>query len=221
MATWATWNVKAADNIACWTCEHFQRYDDSDTPTDCEGECRKNSPQWMAADKLYSCDPPPEEEKLQEGYFTFIPFGNTSWCNGYQRSLEDNIPPAPATKWDCPHQETKDFTTPFQVRDVPGPFNKKDVLDSCWYCTHFQRFNEEESMENWACHGYCQIKPPQAWTLEFPFWAGPNECMGTFFIFPWVRFAPRVWCSRWERNPRADELPAPPEQNGVLCGPTV
>jgi len=219
MATWATFNVKAPDGVSCWLCEHFQRYDDgSYYPSICEGECRLDPPQFMSADGLYSCDPPPSEEQLQTGYFTFIPFGNDQWCSRFKRSLEENIPPSPGTHWDCPQQATEDFITPRAIRSVPGPFNKKTVEQSCWYCTNFQRFNEAETMENWACHGYCHIKPPQGFTSMQPFWGGPNETLCTFYIFPLVQFAPRVWCSRWERNPKADELPAPPEQDGVLCG---
>jgi len=218
MGNWATFNVKAGFNVSCWTCEHFQRYDDSPAPALCEGECRKDMPQFMAADTLYSCDPPPSIERLRESFFTFIPFGVSSWCSGYQRSLEPSIPPPPGGHWDCPHQETRDFVNPYLARAVPGPFSKRPVEESCWYCTHFQRFNEAETMENWACHGYCQIKPPQAYTTEVPQWGSPVERYCQFFIFPWVRFAPRVWCSRWERNPKANDLPAPPQQNGVLCG---
>jgi hypothetical protein len=31
-----------------------------------------------------------------------------------------------------------------------------------------------------------------------------------------MQFGPRVWCSRWERNPKP--VPNPPEQLGELCG---
>ncbi len=217
MGNWATFNVNQGD-ISCWTCHHFQRYDDgSYYPSLCEGECRLQPPEYNAADIVHLCAPPGPYEYFRESYFTFIPFGNSSWCSRYKRSLEVNIPAPPASHWDCPHQATEDFTTPYDIRPVPGPFNKKTVEQSCWYCVHFQRFNEAETMENWACHGYCQIKPPQAYTRETPNWLVPSGCLQNFFIFPYVRFAPRVWCSRWARNPDADQLPAPPEQNGVLC----
>ena len=216
MNGWAVFNVKEANNIVCWTCEHFQRYDDSENPILCEGECRLNPPQFMAADVSHRCDPP--EQYARESYFAYTPYGNTSWCNRYKRSHEENIPPSPGGYWDCPHQSVTTYVNPYDIRVPPGPFNKKTVEESCWYCTHFQRFHEAETMENWACHGYCHIQPMQAWTREVPTWISPPGCLNNFYNYPWVRFAPRVWCSRWERNPKANELPAPPEQDGVLCG---
>lgn len=207
---WAPFNARASENMGCWLCEHFQRYDGGANPVLCEGECRKTAPR-LSADVLTREMPVVESD--QEGYFTFIPFGNTAWCSGFQTSLEENIPPSPGdTMGDCPNQELDDFTDPKDVRVPPGPFNKKSVENSCWFCIHFQRMEENPNDNAAGCTGLCCIQPPETWVK----WdTQPGMFQEEYWHFGLIEYGPRVWCSRWKRV--THEVPDPPEFGGVLC----
>ena len=121
------WNIRAAENVSCWACEHFQRYDSGANPTDCAGECRKDSP-WGA--NGYTVELITPVDWAFDGFFPCVPNGNVSWCNGFQRSLETDIPPSPGDESsDCSHTDPTTWTRPDNVRDA-NMFTKKPVTET-------------------------------------------------------------------------------------------
>lgn len=86
---WIPWNVKASQNISCWSCDHFKRYvEDPQTTGDVFGECRKG--------------PPPPTTGFDDNvdpelwWYTNRPRrrGPDMWCGCWQRSIED-VPAIP------------------------------------------------------------------------------------------------------------------------------
>lgn len=210
--SYAHWNQRLDDNMSCWTCEHFQRYDEDGSKNWCEGECRKEAP----LNSYLTFHNP--NWYLSDTFFPYVPWGNISWCSGYQVSLEENIPEPPPEKADCENQNRDDWILPPEINtgnEKPIP-NKKPTVESCWYCIHFQRQAENPTNDPADCKGYCRIQPPETYYRVDPDWlAGKLNIDPTWTL---IINSPIIWCSRWKRNPNADELPAPPEQNGVLCG---
>lgn len=211
--SWSTWSRRLADNVSCWFCEHFQRFDATATPTNCEGECKKEAPR-----KAMLTVHPTKDIWVNDSFWTFIPYGNVGWCSGFQRSLEDNIPPPPGTNInECATLDPEAWINPREVHIgnlAPGP-SKKSMLDSCWYCSHFQRQSEEIG-SNDDCHGYCQIAPPEDFTVDYPdYETAPRDLLMTM-KWPYIMWAPWNWCSRWERNRQTVE--PPPDFGGFVCG---
>lgn len=211
------WNVKADQNVDCWDCEHFQRYDGSEQPDDCAGECRKESPQAGS----YTKELVSPTDWPVDGYFTYIPYGNTAWCAGFQRSLEQDIPPSPHEfSTQCPNTDPVTWTTPDSVRG-DDMFNKKATEDTCWFCDHFQRqweFPEREVAAE-GCNGYCQHRPQPDYLTEEGFLPpGPPQAfiLQSFPLFTKVQFSALTWCSRWERA--THDVPAVPTGPGeIIC----
>lgn len=213
----AEWNIKADRNISCWLCQHFQRYDGRGEPSDCGGECRKESPRGADGHQLELESP---TDWPMDGYFHVVPNANVAWCNGFQASLEAGIPASPGAAYDdCSATDPTQWTRPDDIRS-PAMFIKKAVEDSCWYCDHFQRRFEDSSGQSAdsACGGYCGHKPQDPYQLQDGFLPpGPPTQMHTrtFNLLPRIGFAPMTWCSRWERATQA--VPDVPESNGVDC----
>lgn len=207
---WPYTNKKASENVVCWTCEHFQRYDDTPGTTNCQGECRKGPPAVTEASvKNFTTTITGEVE----AFFPFLPFANTTWCSGYQRSLEASIPSVVQGRSNCAAQDWDDFHTPFDQYSTDPPFaRKKDILESCWYCEHFQ--NEIDPPSDF-CYGYCMLRPPWDYDNEnYDFGAGVSR-VGIAHTPPLIRYAAWIWCSKWERARAA--VSAPPQSGGVPC----
>lgn len=193
------WNVQEGRNISCWLCEHFQRYDETESPLLCEGDCRKDAPRlWREA---YETVTPQPYDAVS--YYTFIPHGNVQWCNGFQRSLEENIPPSPGSLTaDCQNRDRNEWLLPNEFLASPSPpWSKKPILDSCWYCAHFQRWYVDPSQEipSLSCQGTCMIQPPESYYRE----TGPPYAAGNLentFVPPLIWYGPYNWCNRWERT---------------------
>lgn len=212
----ADWSIKGDRNIGCWLCQHFQRYDDSETPADCAGECRKESP--LANNHTLELVSPTDWPT--DGYFTYIPNGNVGWCNGFQASLEEDIPPSPGASYqDCANTDPTAWTRPDDVRNS-NMFNKKAIEDSCWYCDHFQRryVDPGSVTADVGCGGYCQHRPQYDYSAAdggLP--PGPPQdiFLRIFPLFSRIPYAPLTWCSRWERA--TQEVPPVPTVGDTPC----
>lgn len=219
MPSYAQWNTKAGQNVSCWLCEHFQRYDFQEQPESCEGECRKNPPQEARDVWNLSGGLPGDPQAIVFGYCTYIFFGNTAWCNGFQVSLEDNIPPSPgALSSDCLHTGYDEAIWPHVYNNTgPAPYSKKPIADSCWYCNHFQRRYTTPTDFIGQCAGYCHIKPPERFYNEENLPPQPPGETVHNFVYPLIPTAAFMWCSRWERHPDADQIPDPPDAGTGPC----
>lgn len=213
----ASFNVKSDQNIGCWLCEHFQRYEGGEAPIDCAGECRKESP-W-AGNFTKELESPTDWPR--DGYFTYIPFGNVAWCNGFQNSLEQNIPPSPGdASGDCLNTDPITWTVPQNVRN-DRMFNKKITEDSCWFCDNFQRLYVDPSGQQAAeaCKGYCQHRPQPDYHTEEGFIPDgmPSPFITEVFpLFTKITFSALTWCSKWERA--THEVPPVPTGPGqIVC----
>lgn len=212
-------NKKQARNISCWLCEHFQRYDSDPAPVNCEGDCRKYPPNMY--NQNYAPGTVPDDEWDGLSFWFYIPFGNIQWCNGFQASLEANIPPAPGNPapvgGDCAHQSFTDLILPqVQLNGGTPPFSKKPILDSCWYCDHFQRFQETPTPGPFPCIGRCQIEPRESYVYTNPMPYVDSD-LNTAYEFPQIRHGGNNWCNRWERT----TLTVPDPPGNPPCGPPV
>lgn len=202
------WNIRSAQNVGCWTCEHFQRYDDSSTPTDCAGECRKDSPMGANGYTVETISP---TDWSVDGFFPAIPNANVCWCSGYQRSLEANIPPSPGDDYsDCANTDPTTWTKPDNVRNA-SMASKKPTAESCWACAHFQRryLDPTSPPAGDGCGGYCMHMHQTPYRRELGYLppAAPQQIQpNNFFLSPRIAYAPMTWCSRWERT----DLTVPP-----------
>ena len=210
------WNKKADANVVCWQCEHFQRRDDTSGTQNCQGECRKKP---VGPGGILRNDTLDSSGDLN-GAFAFVPFGNTTWCNGFQASLEENIPAVVEGKANCSDQVIADWLSPRENMTSNAPReNKKDILESCWYCEHFQR-NEEVPPSQSPCVGFCFIDPPPNFDHENADWGtvGFNR-MEYWWSEQQMQNAAYFWCSRWQRS--RQDVPDPPETAGLPCGNPV
>lgn len=206
------WNKKEDENVVCWKCEHFQRRDNTEDTDNCQGECRKNPVSWGGT--MYN-DTDAASGDL-ESAFAFVPFGNTTWCNGFQRSLEENIPNPIAGRANCRDQTAVNWESPRDNMIANAPReNKKTMLETCWYCEHFQR-DPENQTPGTPCGGFCFIAPPPGFELQNGNWEGAgNTRMELWYANAFIQNSAYFWCSRWERS--RTEVPDPPEFDGVPC----
>lgn len=208
---YAHWNQRKDENLSCWMCEHFQRYDLDGSQSWCEGECRKSAPNNQS---LRFHNP---NWFLADTFFPYIPWGNISWCSGFQASLEEDIPAPPAEKDDCANQTRDDWVLPPEINTgnkKPIP-NKKTTEESCWYCVHFQRQGEIPSATDPDyCKGYCRIEPPDTYYRVDPDWLAGKRNIDPSWVL--IINSPLIWCSRWTRTTQV--VPPPPEQDDELCG---
>lgn len=217
----ADFNVKADKNVGCWTCEHFQHYGETSQNGQvqmCEGECRKQPPKAGAFRK----DLEKPSDWPIDGYFTYIPFGNIAWCNGYQRALDTSqIPTSPgAHQSDCPHQDPLTWVPP-DINRGPSQPNKKPIEETCWFCDHFQRLTETVPANPQAnaaeyCHGYCQNAPQPDYTYQEGAVEDKDLAWQTFPLFTKIEYGPVTWCSRWERATH-EVPPVPADSSQVVC----
>lgn len=206
------WNKNADDNQVCRLCEHFQRRDNSEASQNCQGECRKEPLEWSAGvDNLTTAS-----QGEINAAFAFVPFGNTTWCSGFQRSLEQNIPTMVDGKANCADQAFSDWESPWlNMIGVAPRVNKKDILETCWYCEHFQT-QTEDSPSGSPCLGFCFIDPPRNYMNENYDTGGGINQIDFDYENPRIQNAAYMWCSKWERS--RDVVPDPPEFGGLICG---
>lgn len=211
--SYPTWNKNEAKNIVCWQCEHFQRRDNTPGTQNCQGECRKNVPAWDGdmRNDVQAAD------GTKFGVFAFVPFGNTTWCNGFQKSLEDNIPAVADGRANCADQDWADWETPFiNMYGIAPRLSKKSMLDSCWYCENFQRDPENQGPGQ-NCGGYCFLAPPTPFVrTSIDYGTMVVQDINNANAQPFIQNSAWMWCSKWERS--IDAVPDPPEDSGVVCG---
>jgi hypothetical protein len=148
-----------------------------------------------------------------DAFFAFIPFGNTSWCSGFQRSLEENIPSVVSGKSNCDKQSWADWNTPWDIDQAGAPMEiKKPIEETCWYCEHYQVVDDAI---NPTCNGSCMIGPPDGYLNENYDTGGGINRIGFSRLFPRVNYAAWKWCSKWERS--RTPVDDPPEQNNIPC----
>jgi len=211
------WNVKGDKNISCWLCQHFQRYDSREEPSGCQGECRKDSPHGQDGHMNELVTP---SDGPVDGYFPYIPNGNVNWCNGFQPSLEENIPPSPGDSYDdCAYTDPVLWPRPDDERSS-SMFIKWEMTESCWYCVHFQRRYEDPSSvtAESGCGGYCKHNPDAPYSYqEYGLPPGPPQPIieARFRLSPRIGYAPLTWCSRWERATQA--VPPVPTVGETPC----
>ena len=209
--TYPHWNERASENMSCWICQHFQRYDADGSKNWCEGECRQRPPE----NSLLTYHNP--NWYLSDTFFPFMAWSNVAWCSGFQRSLEHNIPAPPATKFDCANQLRINWVLPPTINTgslAPIP-NKKPLEETCWFCLHFQRQGETPSTTDPEyCRGYCCIQPPKTYFRQDPDWVSGK--LNVDPTWPIIENGPIIWCSKFTRTTRT--VPPPPSQGGVLCG---
>lgn len=204
------WNKNEDDNQVCRLCEHFQRRENEDE-RNCQGECRKEPLEWSASVKNLTKD----SEGEVDAAFAFVPFGNTTWCSGFQISLEADIPAMVEGREACAEQGWDSWLTPWDNMISPAPrLNKKTMLETCWYCEHFQT-QVEDNPSGSPCVGFCFIDPPRNYVNEnYHTGEGINQ-IGFDYINPRIQNGAYMWCSKWERS--RDVVPDPPEFAGVPC----
>jgi len=210
------WNVKESQNIRCWNCDHFQRYDSSESPHSCLGECRLKAPFSNFTGDFDSSG------KLKVSWPLIIS-GPVYWCGQWERSTEKPLPSLPTplredrqtnpTEWDwCEYG--LEFPDDGELWE---PWNRK-LKDNvmCWNCDHFQR--EDASEEPETCKGWCRKNPPGPWISSeiTPKQPEQSNCglrwaYGTAFQL----LGPLYWCSEWERA--THNVPPYPERNGKPC----
>lgn len=207
------WNKKADANVVCWLCEHFQRRDNTGGTQNCQGECRKKP---IGPGGLLRNNTEDSNGDL-DGAFAYVPYGNTTWCSGFQASLEENIPDVVEGKANCADQSIDDWQSPRDNMTAAAPrLNKKTMENSCWYCEHFQR-TPEDSPSGTPCVGFCFIDPIPSFQRENANWGtGGNDVMDYYWSETQMQNSAYFWCSRWERS--RQEVPDPPEQGGLPCG---
>lgn len=207
-----SWNKNEGANVVCWLCEHFQRRDNTPGTSNCQGECRKSPLERSAGARNDTADSNGEVKSA----FAFVPFGNTTWCSGFQRSLEENIPLVAEGKDNCADQGWADWVTPHENMTFSPPrLNKKSIEDTCWYCEHFQRDPENQG-SGALCSGFCCIDPPLDFQVENVDWTGTGfNRIEYAWEWPMLQNAAYMWCSKWERS--REPVPDPPEQGGVPC----
>lgn len=166
--SYITSNIKK--NQKCWNCDHFQRYDQSETPLYGCGQCRK-SPlrKSIVGDISYE--------------ITWVPFiekASIYWCSEWQKAVQE-IPPFPASP------------APIQWPDIWwlwDPWNVKAPLNiSCWNCNHFQP-RDMETTDEGECRKYGFL--PVSY-VEFN--GGFDFIVGIEEIIP----GSLSWCGCWER----------------------
>jgi hypothetical protein len=202
-------NKKSGKNVACWLCDHFQRYDREANPQYCCGECRFSTPEGVHEGKF------PGEPAPLPFYQMFpwpvVEFGNDFWCGRFERSLETNLPAAPDT---C-NTEYVDLEEVHEWfwGDISNPWNKKILsgyVDSpekgicCWNCDHFQPASHGNT-------GECRARPPGSW------WTMANSNLEG-----WTNGYPATipngqcfWCAQWERS--LNVVIAPPDGGWNGC----
>lgn len=190
-------NVKSNENVVCWNCQHFQRYDESDTPTACIGECRF---------KPIGCYKSGEETTngtnplYRANNFAVVKDGSQMWCGNFERSLEKNLPPMP------PHNDDScnaQYTLPDDWQNFQNSRWNKQLKTGyvstpskgsvcCWNCDHFNP--KDASSEPSSRSGTCRRDPP------CPYETGDNP--NSYWMcgeFPSMPDAVCNWCSQWER----------------------
>ena len=204
------WTIKPSVN--CWTCDHFQRFDEKEEPKSCAGECRKNPPLGFL-----------DNTNMTDWYqFPVVIAGPLHWCGSWQRTTETPLPPTPTysppvLKAQNPQNGEFKFCFSRQVFDFPDdfedwiPWNRKLKENiSCWHCDHFQRV-EQKIVPTSDCAGECRKNPPapvvQRKVLTTSILLG--------FCVP-IFFGPLYWCGDFQRS--INEIPPIPEKDGKLCG---
>ncbi len=212
--TYPSYNTKESENIVCWTCQHFQRRENGPSIANCQGECRINPP-IRGADAYNETN---DIFGVVKAAFAFVPFGNTTWCSQYSRSLEENIPGIIEGKGNCLDQNWSTFVSPWDNMSLAAPrLNKKPTEETCWYCDHFQRSEEVPSSGN-QCTGYCFLNPPQPYLEEALDWEGAGATvMKKGILQPEIINGAYMWCSQWKRARQT--VPDPPSQSGQNCAP--
>lgn len=198
-------NAKAQELVACWYCDHFQRYDryagTDQASGSCVGECRANrAPNWGTG--FFSAQP-----FYLFNSFPVIDNAQARRCGQFQRTREKNLPPPPPVD---ENNDCADTTDPLNQQKVFNgePWNKKILtgyVDSpqkgicCWNCDHFFLWFSEDPQ---STSGECVADPPAF--MSRPFGLGSNGAVNSAFF--WTDFAVCLWCARWERA--RHDLPA-------------
>lgn len=191
-------NSKAAENVSCWFCEHFQRYDAGPEPSGCIGECRLKA---FISGSSGATTGNGGESVQETPFFPVISQGVQFWCSSFQRTREKNLPPAPAQDEEnevC----LEEAVIPDDVQEFrSSPWSKKLLIgyvsepikgSSCQNCDHYQGERETGS-DRGECRKY-----PLARYVEgvFPvdvsyYKIGKNVRIGTAHCW---------WCSEWTRS---------------------
>ena len=180
------WNVK--ENQSCWSCNHWQRYDESPTPNRAEGECRK-MPQKMQVQGTAS---------FFAEFYTFIDNGKIFWCSEWKKSVLE-VPPPPETPLPIVWPDVWEEWKPWNV--------KTPINQSCWSCNHWQR--EVVDPGPGDDKGECRkFTAPQVlmFSLAIPLF-DIDEGRKILTI------GPLQWCGCWEKN--EGEVPPIPENQQV------
>ena len=175
------YNPKRDQNVYCWLCDHFQRFDPEREPENCYGECRLRPPKSLQVQEpgLY----------LQEMWPVILD-PKTTWCGSFERTLEANLPAPPEECWIFP-------CGPFEFEW--DPWNKKEPENvMCWTCDHFARLWEHPEEESFGrCDGFCRHEPPSPYA-EYRYNTSP-EVDGTLLGIQWPVSGKLHWCAKWER----------------------
>lgn len=192
-------NVKAALNVSCWYCDHFQRYDRGDNPEyfDISGECRFTAPFVDTSQALQK-----DKDYYSERKWGILQAPDQQWCAKFQRSAEQNIPdPIPIGPALSPLGAWDTFTqAPWNKKILPGYVDEPIKGVSCWNCDHFQPLTPRNGPEQtqFVDQGECRFKPP------YPFKRGQFDAgdLWEWNRFPYLWKSHCYWCSKWERTPR-------------------
>lgn len=182
----------------CWLCEHFQRYDRSDEPTSCLGECRFKS---FVGYQMGTTMENGGTEMSNIPNFPTVREGGLFWCANFQRSKEADIPPAPPLQdseeeeKNCANQPTIPdewiyfWNDPWNKKNLPGYVSDPKKGSSCWNCDSFQR--EGQAIN----YGTCRRTPPARFTSGM---ITSIQYYEEGYVSR-IRRANCIWCSEWSR----------------------
>lgn len=197
---------KNAENVCCWKCQHFQRYD-SQAGTEqqtgsCAGECRYQAP-VPAVSSVQTTNG--QNTAYKNGQFPVIQDGGREWCGNFARSLEKNLPPVPPqdSNGNCIYQpkwpdDWVTFNTSPWSKMLKAGYTATPGHGSvcCFNCDHFAHQTNIYKGEVTRA-GNCKRNTPRIG------YSGNDYDGNSIFeagVFPYVRDAVCEWCSEYERT---------------------
>jgi len=193
-------------NFSCWTCDHFQRFEQSPPFTICQGQCRFAPPRLYAvlSDEWNEPEPVPEHWIGFAPWFPSVCDAPRSWCSQWERTQEKNLPDPPSRSI-CEPAEPGHIIIDWQWTAWT---KKADLNVHCWNCDHFQK----DPYGIGGSSGECRKNPLEAggtaWWVPGYFNGNVLQDMTTYFAWFWLD-ANKYWCSQWERA-RHVVSPVPP-----------
>lgn len=183
--------------VCCWNCEHFQRYDQSQQPQKCDGECRRAP----IPGALFITDfmPDPQDptdfghNKETAYYWPHITCGLRMRCSYFDDTMEQDNPQSPMS-FACQHE------APTSVAEWKPWVKPSREFRTCWTCGWFEPALCHRKHKEQPDNGCCLHDPPRPRQFhQFEAIYQRAEVGAT----PTITGALSLWCSRWD-GPRPE-----------------